>query len=114
MIADLETLPERPTEGDLPPDMDCVYAGNHPDECRKPGVVVDCEYCIRPWGPDPRKVRMWTPCCGRIRQSLRSGDKVSCPKCGWEWRLFLFSLTNRIVSLGPRPRRKRKTCPEST
>lgn len=113
MIADLKTLPERPTDDDLPSDMDCVYAFDHPDECRKPGVVIDCVYCVRPWGPDPKKVRMWTPCCGKIRQSLRHGDVTHCPACGWQWRLFLLGWTSRIVSLGPRPRKKRKACAES-
>lgn len=102
MIVNLEALPDRSTGEDLPPDMDCVYAGDHPDECKRPGVVVDCKYCIKPWGRDPKQVRMWTPCCGRVRQCLRSGAEISCPACGWRWKLYVLGWTNRIVSLGPR------------
>ncbi|MFE0472439.1 hypothetical protein ACFW2V_12580 [Streptomyces sp. NPDC058947] len=108
MIGNLECLPDNPTADDLPSDMDCVYAGNHPDECRRVGVVIDCAYCIRPWGSDFKKVRMWTPCCGRVRQGVKNGGTVSCPGCDWQWTLFILGSTNRMLSVGPRPRRKKK------
>lgn len=101
MSVELGVLPERPTDEDLPSDMNCVYAFDHPDECRQPGVVVDCAFCVKPWGPDSRKVRLWVPCCGAARQGLTHGDETSCPKCGWRWRIYLLGWTSRFVSLGP-------------
>jgi hypothetical protein len=109
VVDNLECLLDKPTADDLPPDMDCVYAGNHPDECRKVGIVIDCgAFCFRPWGSSLKKFRMWTPCCGRVRQGVQSGDTISCPACDWQWALFVLGSTNRMVSMGPKPRGKKK------
>lgn len=110
----LGELPKVPADEDLPADMDCVYAKDHLDEALRPGVVVDCQICVRPWGRSGRTVRLWTPCCGRVRQGLTSGDLLSCPACGWRWTLYVLGWTNRFVSLGPRQKAGKSHISEHT
>lgn len=102
------TLPEHTTRDDeeLRPDISdremaeqqCYDGHLHAERW-----VVDVPH-LYGWGKKGG-VKMWTPCCSRVRRPVHHGEAVSCPACGWWWRLHLMGWTNRIVSLGKeRPR----------
>lgn len=81
-------------------------------ELGRSGAQVEC-HCTQLWGGQTMRYdaesgtrtlrhQYWvkTPCCQGGRRNVVSGDRVTCPECGWHFRADITPARTVWTSLG--------------